>query len=200
MSALDLGPHQAERPLDAGLAGRRQRKQIVAADADGLGAERQRLQHMRSALDAAVHHHVDPIADRIDDLGELIEWRARAVELPAAVIGQHDAGAADLGGALRVLHRHHALEAELAVPMPHHLRHVVPVHRRIEHLGEVAADRHRAAAHVDVLVELRQPEAFVREVVDAPHRLDRELRACRRASAGTEWRSRCAGRARGCRR
>ena len=76
---------------------------------------------------------------------------------------------------LRVLDRHDALQAELAVPQPDHLGHVVPGHRRVQHLGEVAADRHRAAAHVDVLVELRQPEFFMREVIDAPHRLDREL-------------------------
>ena len=89
---------------------------IEASDADGLGAERQRLQDVRSALDAAVHDHVDPIADGIDDFGQLIERRARAVELPAAVVGQDDAGAADLGGALGVGHRHDALQAELAVP------------------------------------------------------------------------------------
>jgi hypothetical protein len=30
-------------------------------------------------------------------------------------------------------------------------------------------------AHIDVLVELRELEAFMGEIVDAPHGLDREL-------------------------
>ena len=130
---------------------------------------------MGAALDSAVHDHVDPVADGIDDLRQLIERRARTVELPAAMVGQHDAGAADLDGAPGIRHRHDALQAELPVPQLHHFGDVVPVHGRVEHLGKVAADRHGAAAHVDVLVELRQLEAFMREVVDAPDRLDREL-------------------------
>ena len=59
--------------------------------------------------------------------------------------------------------------------MPHHLRHVVPIHGGVEHLGEVAANRQGAAAHVDVFVELGQSEALVSGVVDTPYRLDREL-------------------------
>ena len=69
--ALNLGAQQAEGPLDAGLAGRRQRIEIGAADADGLGTERQGLQHVRAALHAAVHQHVDAIADGIESMFRL---------------------------------------------------------------------------------------------------------------------------------
>src|SRR5262245_46068595 len=115
---------------------------------------------MRSALDAAIHHDVDPIADGVDDLGELIERGPRAVELAAAVIGQHDAGAADLGGAPGVSNRHHALETEFAIPDLDHLGYVIPAHGRVHQLGEIARDRHGVPAHVDVRVELRHPEAL----------------------------------------
>src|SRR5512146_2401105 len=87
--ALDLRAQQAERALDGRAAAGRQRKEIVAADADRLGAERKRLEDVRSALNAAVHHHVEPIADGIDDFGELVERRTRAVELPSAMVRQH---------------------------------------------------------------------------------------------------------------
>ncbi len=155
-----------------------------------LGAERQGLEHVSAALHPAIHDHVDPVADGIDDLGELVEGAARAVELAPAVVRQHDAGAADRHRALGVLHRHHALEAELAAPVAHHLGHVVPGHARIEHLGEVAADREGAAIHGDVVLELRQPEALVGDVVDAPGRLHRELR---HAAEGEPERNREAG-------
>ena len=56
-----------------------------------------------------------------------------------------------------------------------HLGDVVPGHRRVQHLGEISPDRHRAAAHVDVIVQLGQREPFVRDVVQAPRRLDGEL-------------------------
>ena len=62
-----------------------------------------------------------------------------------------------------------------SMPLPHHLSHIVPVHGWVKHLGEITADRERATAYVDVLVELGQPEPLVSSVVDSPHRLYREL-------------------------
>src|SRR5690349_9245244 len=91
------------------------------------------------------------------------------------MVGDDDAATADLDGPLGVGGRHDALEAELTVPVSHHLGDIVPVHRRIEHLREVTADREAATADVDVPVELGKPESLVRGVVDPPHRLYREL-------------------------
>ena len=71
--ALYFSLHQAERPLDASLAGRSQRLEIVAADADRLGADRERLQDMGSPLHPAIHEHVDPITHSVDDFGQLVE-------------------------------------------------------------------------------------------------------------------------------
>ena len=130
---------------------------------------------MRAALYAAVHDDVDPVPDRVHDLRQLVERTARAVQLASAVIGNDDAGAAYVDGAFRVLDRHDAFQAELPVPEFHHFGDVIPVHARVEHLGEIAADGLGAAAHVDVIVELRQPEPFVGHVVDRPHGLEHEL-------------------------
>ena len=79
------------------------------------------------------------------------------------MVGDNDASTADLGGALGIGRGHDAFEAELAVPLPDHLSHIVPVHGWVEHLREITADRECAAAHVEVLVELGQPEPLVSE-------------------------------------
>src|SRR6516225_631665 len=91
------------------------------------------------------------------------------------MVGDDDAGTADLGRAFRIRRGHDAFEAELAIPLPYHLSDIVPVHGRVEHLGEITTDRQRATAHVDVLVQLRQSEPLVSDVVDYPHRLYCEL-------------------------
>src|SRR6476660_7273311 len=101
---------------------------------------------MCATLDSAVHDHVDLVADGIHDFSQLIEPGARAVELPAAMVGQHDAGASDLDGAPGIGDRHDALQAELPVPLPHHFGDIVPIHGGVEHFGEIASDRHGAAA------------------------------------------------------
>src|SRR5262245_62186124 len=85
------------------------------------------------------------------------------------MVGDDDASTADLRGALGIGSGHNAFEAELTVPCPHHLGHIVPVHGWVEHLREITPDRERATAHVDVLVELGQPEPLVSGVVDCPH-------------------------------
>lgn len=70
---LQFGPHQAERPLDASLAGRSQGIEILAADSDRLGPDREGLQDVGRSLDPAVHEHVVPTTHSVDDLGQLIE-------------------------------------------------------------------------------------------------------------------------------
>ena len=65
-----------ERSLDPRLAGGRKREEIITPDPDRLGAERESLEHMGAALDAAIDHHIDPIANGIDDFRQLIEAAA----------------------------------------------------------------------------------------------------------------------------
>src|SRR3954447_22179256 len=92
------------------------------------------------------------------------------------MVRYHHPGTPDRRGSLRTLPGHYAPPGELPAPFLHHPRHIVPTQRRVEHLSEVMADRHRAASHVDVVFQLRQPECAPAEVIDRPTRLDRELR------------------------
>ena len=85
--------------------------------------------------------HIDPVARSVDDFRQLVGSGPRAVQLPPAVIRHHDARAANLGRTGRIARRHQALQTEMTVPVADHGRHIVPVHGRVEHLGEIAADR-----------------------------------------------------------
>jgi hypothetical protein len=53
-----------------------ERIEIITADADRLSPERERFKHVGDALDAAVHHNIEAIADGVHNLGELVECRA----------------------------------------------------------------------------------------------------------------------------
>src|ERR1700739_3085732 len=96
---------------------------------------------MRPALPPAAHEPVDPIPYGVDVFGQLVERCPRAVELSAAMVGNNDAGTTDLGGVFGVGWGHDALQAELTVPVLHHLGHIVLVHRWVEHLREITANR-----------------------------------------------------------
>src|SRR6516164_6097516 len=91
------------------------------------------------------------------------------------MVGDDNASTTNVSGALGIGNGHDAFEAELAVPQAYHLSHIVPVHGRVEHLSEIAADRERATAHVDVLVKLWQLEPLVCDVVDSPPGFDGKL-------------------------
>src|SRR3546814_21073072 len=103
---------------------------------------------MGAPLHAAIHDDVDRIADRVDDFRQLVKAAARAVKLTPAMVGHHDAGAADVDRPPGVLDGHDALETELTVPMPDHFRDVVPIHFRIEHEIGRASCRERVCQYV----------------------------------------------------
>src|SRR5215471_1824561 len=126
--ALDFGPQKAQCPFDAGLARRRKRVEVEATNPDRFGTQRKGFQDMRPALDSSIHQYIDSVTHRVDDFGELIESRARAVELATAMVRQDDASASDVDRALRIGHRHDSLETELTVPKLDHLGYVVPGH------------------------------------------------------------------------
>jgi hypothetical protein len=67
---------------------------------------------MGAATHSAVHDDVYSVADGINDFFQLIERRTLVFELPATVIGHDNAVAADVGGMLCVLGRHHSFRAD----------------------------------------------------------------------------------------
>ena len=129
---------------------------------------------MGAAADPAVADHLDLVADRIDDLGELVERGTAAVELTPAVVGNHDRVGPDLDRAARVGGAHHAFEAKRAAPLLADLGGGRPVHRSVEHGVEIARDRDRlAGAFENVGVEIGQREFFAQGVIQPPARFHR---------------------------
>ena len=82
------------------------------ADEDGPRAERERLRDVRAPPDAAVEVDLRTAADGLDDLGQRVQGRGDAVELPPAVVGDDDAGRTVLARERGVLGREDALEHE----------------------------------------------------------------------------------------
>ena len=62
-------------------------------------------------LHAAIHEHIDSIADGVNDFRQLIERRSRTVELSPAVVRDDEAGAANVDCAFRVGDGHDSFEA-----------------------------------------------------------------------------------------
>ena len=61
-----------------------------AAGEHGARAERERLDDVGAAADAAVDQHLDAAVDRLDHLGQRVDRRRDAVELAAAVVRDDD--------------------------------------------------------------------------------------------------------------
>ena len=79
-------PEDLEHPEDPGRAAGGEPVARGPADEDGACTQGKRLHDVAAAAHAAVHRHLGVAADLVDDLGELVERRRNAVELPAAVV------------------------------------------------------------------------------------------------------------------
>ena len=88
---------------DALLAAGREAAEDGPAGERRARAEGERLEHVGAAADAAVDQHLDPLADRLDHLGQGVQRRGDAVELAPAVVRDDHRGRAVLGGQQRVL-------------------------------------------------------------------------------------------------
>src|SRR5882762_204750 len=108
----DLVLEQLEDALEARLARRGETAASDTPDADGLGAECDRLDDVRTAHEAAVHEDGGAAADRLDDFGQRRDRTAAVVELAAAVVRDVDALDPMLDREGRVLGRGDALQDE----------------------------------------------------------------------------------------
>jgi hypothetical protein len=88
-----------------------------------------RAHHVHAGADAAVEHDLDLRADGVDDFRQHLDRGRRAVELAAAMVGDHDRLRAGLGGELGVLDVEDALEDQLARPDAADPVDVFPVQR-----------------------------------------------------------------------
>jgi hypothetical protein len=62
------------------------------------------LQHVGAAVETAVGDHGEAVPDGLRDFGQDIDRRDTAVELAAAVVGDHDSVTAEVGRPPRVQH------------------------------------------------------------------------------------------------
>ena len=117
--------------FDADLPRGREGIQIKSASRTRFRTQGEGFQNVGATANSPVANHIYPVADSIDDLGELVEWAPRPVELTSAVIGQHDSGRTDVQSTLCVRNTHDAFEAELFTPFLSDTLGIFPVHRLV---------------------------------------------------------------------
>ena len=105
---------------------------VRAADQATPGSEGQRPHHVLAAADAAVEHHLDVRADRIGDGRQHGDRGRRAIELPAAVIRDHERGSAKSAHDPGILDVKDALDDQLAGPDAADPLHILPVQGLVE--------------------------------------------------------------------
>src|SRR6185312_5815021 len=117
------------------------------SDHDCVSPQCERLGDVAAAAKAAVDDDRQPIAEGRGDLPENLDGGYTVIELPAAMVGEHDAVAPGFRGAPRVRDGEDTLDQELSGPVPPDPGNVSPGDRGLEHLRDdrAAADRARRA-------------------------------------------------------
>ena len=95
---------------------------------------------MDAAADSTVDDDLEVTADGFDDRLERVDGRRREIELPAAVIREHDRGRAGAARSLRVGGRHDALDRKRPTPLLDHPLRVRPRDAAVELIVEVLDD------------------------------------------------------------
>src|ERR1700733_9282871 len=142
--AVDLAPEEFERPEDAILPGAGDAPKVRAADQNRAGAERQRLDDIDSAPEAAVDQHRRFAADRVHDAGKRADGGDRAVELTPAMIGDDDSVGAAIDRLTRFAGVQQALDQERPAPLSAQPFDIAPADIRVQlfdHQGAEGADR-----------------------------------------------------------
>ena len=112
------------------------------ADQHRARAERQRLDDVDAAAEAAVDQHRRCAADRLDDARQRADRGDCAVELAPAVIGDDDSVGAALQRFARIVRMQKALDHQRAAPLPAQPFDVAPADRR-DRVARPSADRRR---------------------------------------------------------
>src|SRR5690606_24292360 len=109
------------------------------ADHYGIRPQCERLHDVVPAAETAVHDDRQALPDGGRDLGDDVYRRHAAVELPSAVVGEHDAIATELRRAFGVGRAQDALHGQLAIPEAAQPGDVVPGDRGTEEVGNDGA-------------------------------------------------------------
>ena len=183
----------------AGLAAGGEAVERRASEHHRVRAECQRLDHVGAAAKTTVDDERGARADGAHDLRQHLERADAVIQLPAAVVADHDAIAAEADGALGVAHVEDPLHQELAAPGFADPLQILPGDAGIEQLrhDRAAADRaHRLRRQVRL--EVAEARQSVREHARAASADGAARRACCAAWACRAHGS-CAGPIRGCR-
>ena len=114
--AVDLAPEQLEHVEDAVLAGAGDAPEMRAPDQHRARAERQRLDDIDAAPEAAVDQHRRLALDRLDHSRQRADRGDRAVELAPAMVGDDD----PVGAALRASRASSGCRSPLRISGPRH--------------------------------------------------------------------------------
>jgi hypothetical protein len=142
--AVDFRGQDRQRPPHAGLAAGSQSVQRRTSEDHGVRTERDGFEDVGSTPNAAIYDEGQFFADGLGDLRQHIQCGHAVLQLPSAMIAQHDAVAAVIGGTLRIRDRQHPFDDELARPDPPQPAHILPGDPRREELGDPGAAANRA--------------------------------------------------------
>src|SRR5215831_14054286 len=131
----DLFAVQLDCPRRAGFSRDRRAPKCWAADHDELRPDRERLHDIAAAAKATVHNNGGPASYGVDNRRQDIDRRHRAVEIPAAMIGDDDTIGAVRDRALGIKRRKDTFHKELAGPHVAQYRKVFPGKRVVLRLS-----------------------------------------------------------------
>src|SRR5699024_7759930 len=130
---LDLAGQDFDGPVPALPATGHQAVQVGPADQSEVGAHGDRCHDIGAVHDAGVEDDLRAAAELLGHVREHVERDRCPVQLPSAVVGQHDAVHAEVGDPAGVIEGLDALDHDLAGPLASNPTQIVEVHGRIEH-------------------------------------------------------------------
>ena len=166
---IGLLPEKLAGAHDAALPPGHQAIQIGPPDEARPGAHRDRRHDIATAEDAAVDVHLRAVPDGCDDRRQLLQWRRRPVELPAAVVRDHDRIGSGVDDDPGVIDRLDTLDDDRPVPFLAQPAQVCDRDRRIEHAVDEVGDRPLR------LLEGGEPERLGRQQVEPPAGMERDV-------------------------
>jgi len=123
---VEVGHEVAQDLAHARLPGDGEPVHVGPAEQDRVRSERQRLEDVGAAPDAAVEENGDPAVDRLRHAGQRVERADRSVDLAPAVVRDDDPVHARVDRSPRVVGMHDALEHDRQLRPLAQERQVVP--------------------------------------------------------------------------
>ena len=131
-AAFVLGAEEADRGVNASLAGGAKSVEVGASPHSGRGSEGDSFHDVAAATDAAITDQLDTITDGIGDVGEKCNRGGRAFELATTVVRKCESIHTEVGCDLCVLDALDSLDHDWSVPLGAELFEVRPAEGCVE--------------------------------------------------------------------